>query len=54
VQKRLIARYERALAEAGIAYDEDRLREIVGIYHPHLCSIANRLEYECCGMMIRI
>jgi len=46
VQERLIARYEMALAEAGIAYDGSRLREIVAIYYPDFRSIANRLEYE--------
>ncbi len=46
VQQRLLARYQKVLSEAGIRYDEARLREIVGIYFPDLRSIANRLEYE--------
>jgi DNA polymerase III delta prime subunit len=46
VKSRLIARYRRCLAENGVAYDERRLDELVGIYFPDLRSIANRVEFE--------
>ena len=46
VLQRLNALYERKLSEGKIAYDENRLREIVGVYYPDLRAIANHIEYE--------
>jgi len=45
VQRRLIERYEAKLSEHGISYDQERLRQVVGIYYPDLRSIANHLEF---------
>jgi DNA polymerase III delta prime subunit len=45
-EARLIDRYKRTLSELGIAFDQTRLTELVGIYYPDLRSIANQVEYE--------
>jgi DNA polymerase III delta prime subunit len=46
VQKRLIDRYERKLAECGILHDEQRLIEIINTNYPDLRSIARKLDFE--------
>ena len=46
VKNRLIERYESNLSENGIAFDRQRLSELVGIYFPDLRSIANHIEFE--------
>jgi hypothetical protein len=46
VQSNLTDRYERNLAELGIQFDRERLKEIIGIYYPDLRSIANHIEFE--------
>jgi DNA polymerase III delta prime subunit len=46
VKSRLIKRYRSCLANNGIAFDEQRLDQLVGIYFPDLRAIANRIEFE--------
>ncbi len=46
VMDRLIGRYREALPKLGIGYEDQRLKEIVGIYFPDLRAIANEFEYE--------
>jgi DNA polymerase III delta prime subunit len=48
VLQRLRARYRAKLGELGIAYDEVRLDELIGIYWPDLRKIAQQVEYEFC------
>jgi DNA polymerase III delta prime subunit len=46
VLSRLVQRYEHALSKVGVAFDNQRLRQLVGIYFPDLRSMANAIEWE--------
>ena len=46
VIERLRARYAKALHEMDVAFDDQRLAEIVGIWFPDMRAIANHIEYE--------
>jgi DNA polymerase III delta prime subunit len=48
VLQRLRVRYRAKLGELGIAYDEVRLDELIGIYWPDFRKTTQQIEYEFC------